>query len=653
MKKNKSLVLLYIFLILFLLFGSNLNAQQRYTKYRLTSGLAINGNLHSADFGELPGFENCCVNFSGDFGIGYSVFAGAEYMAEDRLLGMNWSFGLLLEYANLSVPLSERDEKFAHIIFEDHYVDGVADHIIDPSINAISVDMGMTFYPFESLPLGIRPGFKVGFLQGMTFTQEERLVSPSGVTWENGSTVRNETGGDIPEAASALLALSLALKYDTYEFDNFLVTPQLQFNYGLNNFSSVDWKINSANLGIAINYRVPRPERIPPMPAPMPLFPEPPSSAGLDLALNVSSRNNPLHNNSQLIYNLFVEEKTSSFSILPVVFFKDNSAEFIDNNHKFKEGFEKAQHNVFDELKNYVKNNPGLNIRLIAKSLDTESPDIADLRIKKVKDILISTGIDANRIHTDKETVKISSLNHDELKEENRAVWFEFDDKKEILNAVGDTSVTITSGKLNLEIRPEIKAEAGISEFNGKILLGGNDADRFDADGKEWNYKFDDEADNPQYDAGLTLIAELKDGEGKNIKETVNLELTPIVKRIQSYENLISENDNEITREYILGYFDFDESQFSYFDDNVGSKIKSAVEAGKTVQIYPLTDRTGSKEHNARLAVARMYAALNKLGINKEDVQIIIPENFLFSNDSPYGRILNRSILVRIKDTLE
>jgi hypothetical protein len=50
------------------------------------------------------------------------------------------------------------------------------------------------------------------------------------------------------------------------------------------------------------------------------------------------------------------------------------------------------------------------------------------------------------------------------------------------------------------------------------------------------------------------------------------------------------------------------------------------------------------------LATARANSAIKLLNLEKDRVNINIPKDYFFSNDIPYGRMMNRAVIVRIKD---
>ncbi|MEJ5244949.1 MAG: OmpA family protein, partial [Bacteroidota bacterium] len=104
-------------------------------------------------------------------------------------------------------------------------------------------------------------------------------------------------------------------------------------------------------------------------------------------------------------------------------------------------------------------------------------------------------------------------------------------------------------------------------------------------------------------------------------------------------------------KEYaILGLFDFDSSEFSLFDNRVREKVLDDLHyRGKKLTIIPFTDNIGSKEYNTKLAEKRALAAVQLLQLRDEDYKIEYPTQYLYDNRTPLGRILNRSVIIRIE----
>ena len=101
--------------------------------------------------------------------------------------------------------------------------------------------------------------------------------------------------------------------------------------------------------------------------------------------------------------------------------------------------------------------------------------------------------------------------------------------------------------------------------------------------------------------------------------------------------------------EYILGFNSFDKSEIYAVNQLALSEIKNALENGRKIEFLPLTDSLGTDEHNQKLAEKRAKSAIKFLKLPEDKINIVYPKQYYFPNNRAFGRVLNRSIIVRIK----
>jgi len=120
------------------------------------------------------------------------------------------------------------------------------------------------------------------------------------------------------------------------------------------------------------------------------------------------------------------------------------------------------------------------------------------------------------------------------------------------------------------------------------------------------------------------------------------------------FKNVISDKEeSNYVQQVLLAYCEFDKADLNAINKNAVNLIKEKYKEGCIIEIIPLFDFLGSDEHNLALAYARANSALKLLGLKKHNVQITIPKAFFFSNEMPFGRMLNRAVIVRIKNISE
>ena len=636
--------ILYNFLILCFF---SLKSEEKITPFKIVGGTALTGNLYLSNFTELQGYPSCCQNFDVATGFGYNVFVGGEYLFQNKLLGLPYSADFLFSWNNLSAKYAIK-EKLANVITGNDYIEAFSEHSLDASIQSFIIEPGIKIEPLNSIPLSFRVGLKLGMLFGMTFIQEERILSPSWITYkETGTKIKYHYSGDIPNASKVCSALSFGFGYEAIKSGNFSITPIINFNYGLNNITSdLDWKISSLHAGISIGYNIPKPKNVPPQEPPLPKLPEPPKSKKLDLELEIYANNNKLKNDDTLFVSIRERKFINRFILLPIAFYKVNSSEMIDI--KMNRSEEEAQKDAYKSAIKYLKENPKVNLTLISSALNTENQDTVK---KRINELLIETEkhkIEKDRIKIKEILIEAKELSRKEMEEDNCYIRFDFSDGAEIISYKSDTAAKYFVESVELTIKPKIQSDFKIKNFEGDVLSDRNTIFRF----KNESSIFDMKPDKyPFYNNKLEITAKAVDELNNTEAEKIILNLQPKPVYDGVFENVISDIDQDnYVSQWTLGYCEFDKAEFSFVNKDAVEQIKNSINSGNVIEIIPLFDFLGTEEHNIKLAEARANAALNLLGIKPEKAIINIPKDYFFSNDNPYGRMMNRTVIVRIKN---
>ncbi len=644
----------YIFLSLIflcILLTGNLPAQNKSTPHSLSFGGDVNGNFYFASFSKFNDVENCCTDFGNTFGLGYNIHAGYEYLFPSKLFGMPWKFDLTLGYSDLSAQFSET-EKFANIIIGDDYVSGIAEYIIDPNVKSFNINPGIYFDPIKNVPMSVRLGFQVGFLLDMTYYQEERLIEPPDVYYENGERVRGQYSGPIPDAESQYYAVNLGLRYRAAEFGNFALYPSLMFNYGLTNLvQGIDWKASSVLGGISLVYNFPKAAKPRPAAPPLPELPEPalppvPST----LEIMVRTELNGIDGN-EFDLPLTVYQSKSQYYLLPYIFFKENSAEPSEIS-KHTEGNireDVAQSHLIEAVADILKQYSDFNVILFASSLDTESEKVVSERITRITNALVSYGIDISRISVSQRKVKSEDFEKPELLGENIFVKLELLDSDLIPYSETKIVKKEYARENILSVIPEINTSDPIEKFKGKIYHDKKLIKTFDRQGTKININTTMPASVVESVNPIVLqieaFAENKARAKANTKKS--LTLRPVEESFVTTVNTV-ETQKKKYSQFILCYFDFDKEEPKIINYKVLQVIQEAAAEGKKIEILPLTDNIGEENYNNKLATKRAAAALKILKQNNIEAEVHYPMSYLFPNETPLGRMLNRSVVVRI-----
>ena len=620
------------------------SAPSKDTDYQISGGGQVNFNNNNASFSSLPGLTSCCNQFQGGSGIGAGFFAGIDYRSNYLQDFFKKSkVNLKLTYSNLSTEFT-RSEFAGNVISGNTVQQGMVQHTLTPKLNLIGAEIGTTIYPVDAIPASIYVGLNAGYLFGHSFSYQEQLLSPDNVTFENGLRVRALQSGSLTGANSLLFAFSFGLKYDLLRINNIVIAPQLTYNLGISSVvQSVNWKVNTLSIGIAINYILQEPKRPDPIPPPM-LNPEPPRHiVKPEVAINLFVDNIKLNPGDTIFIPVLSTVQRQIFTIIPKIFFQKNSADLYSPQTTFPLDQYDAQNFVMVAAIEYMLVHNDVNLHLKFSSSPDEDSTMVKLRIENIINQFSSAGIDKSRIMSN---IINNSGNHlyDVLQDEFRYVEFAFTDNTKALDIIKDTLINATVKPSALLLIPEIANTNTKVNIRGEVFVG--------------NQKIKDFAETQIIlpidntfinNKELRINAKLYyTGLNDEINETkYNLKTKPEQENI--LENIIQSSDSPTQyQEYFLGYFDFDGTSFTGYNQQVINTVREAAQNGKKIEILPLTDNIGIEAHNSQLARLRANSALQILNLNLSDTQITIPRNYLYNNDTPIGRTLNRSVVIRI-----
>lgn len=647
MKLNRLWICIALFAFVF-----SANAQEKeYTNYSVQLGLYLNGNIYSGSFTALPDVPNCCTEFSSAFALKPAFSFGFEYDFGKLLFEKKTSYILKLTYQNLSADYKE-NEYIGNRIRPDGFDKIYADYILEPEITNIATEHILAWNIIEDVPLDILAGVQLGFNIKTDYYQVEKLVSPKDVSFdENGSKSINESSGKIPSASAFYAALSLGLRYKAYTSSGIDFMPEIQFNYGLTKpVSSIDWSISSLRAGVTMSYRIPKSQIPPPAPPAAPPAAElkAPPVGQINLNLFVQDENNNDVSGKSISIPVSKVKSLSYYSFVPVVFFEKNSTEIKTNAKPGDNSIGTAElTDVFKVISNYIMITDISNkIKIKIMSTSDEDPNIGEKRIEAMRMKLVSLGYDRNNITFENEIVK-AKFRYPELADENRSASFTLDNSGLLSVETLQSSNCTISGDAVLKIKTKYEAETFPIKFDGNVYLNNKKFADFPINGKE--IRIDKnlvDCDLLDKKPIIDIQAELQDGDGQKVIRNANLTLESKTISDEKYINL--DPNTNYSALFIVGYFGFDSAVLTHFDDNAKKIIAEHISKGGKVEILPMTDNLGAERYNTALAQARGKSAISKLGLSDGSYKVIINENGLFSNETPMGRMMNRSVAVKL-----
>ncbi|MES2767002.1 MAG: OmpA family protein [Bacteroidota bacterium] len=619
---------------------------QEKTPWALTGGAFLNGNLHSAAFENvMPGGDNGGT-FKNGFGLGASAYAGVEFTPlKPTLFGIPYRMAAKLSFNLLSAPLTT-DYYFGNVINGNSSIKGNTKQTVEASIGLLALEPGIILSPFENTPVNFTLGAQIGTPIISSYKQSEEWtnVEPAG------SVLQTNYGGegDIPNKSSIYAALSIGAQYEAMSFGTFVVLPEIQYNYALTNLSSsLNWKASSVRGGVAIRYALLKTP--PPVEPPPP--PPPPAPKVLALSAEVFKDGSPVSAGSVIDITVPVNAYITQYALAPIAFFEKNSSTIAlpksDNGFKTATQ-EEAQTAIANSLKNFLKVNSQSKVTIIGSASADEEPAIAQQRAETIARFLKTQGISSDRISLSQEVSK-DNLRYEELREEQRYVRFDFSNNQNVVldtvmvlgNRPFESSNTPKPLQIEFTARPIFTAEAAPYQINGTATSDG---------------VFKNLSESPETftipvaytDVVLKPVAvnyTIKDAEGKTQNASVNFSVRPR-QEIRRIENEVLKTEGNF-QEYVLGFFKFDEARMYAMNSDALLKAQNALKTGKKIQLIAMTDNLGTPEYNAQLARQRAQTARELFG-KAADVEIIYPETPVFANSTPQGRVLNRSVMVRI-----
>lgn len=623
-------------IILILIFTLSLNAKDSF-KPKITFG--GNYNAYIASFKELPNVPNCCDMFENGAGIGFGLGLGFDYIFDNKLFGVADYYSFGINYRDLSGVL-EKEVVSGNLIREFDFEPAYSNISLDISLAYIYTSHYLNFTPDQDLPIDLFINFDIGFASGGTYEQKEEAIRPNDYSFENGARVRDESNGDIQDLNSLFVAFGAGVKYNSIDLGRFELIPELSYQYSvLPVVNSLDWNVSSVQLGISLRgFNSPEKEPLPP-PTPEPIPQKEPIIAKVEpLEAEIMLDSPKGIFNNKISYNLTKETYKEIYYLPPVIYFDKNEVKPLEL--KSERAEDKIYGNQDDLLKSIgeeIRN--GENVAI--KFSSTQDSAFILKRVEYIIDKLDLKNSESEKIKIEIALKDQSEFKYPELAQEfekaefkisgNELIEYEFKNYEKLnTNEKVDINFEIVTNKKDPYINSYAKYNEREIELPKKDVLRLSSSDLIDF------YLLNDQ------DVTFSSIIESGD-QRKELQRTVEVEAQ--VKN-EEYLNFQSEKNES---QFILGFFNFDESEFAYIDKNTREIVEKALEDNKKVTFYPLTDNLGADNYNSNLSQARLNSALSLFN-NNSKIQTVIPKEPFFDNRHPFGRSMNRTIVVRISD---
>lgn len=636
--------------IVFIICSSLLIAGERTgTKYFLNAGL--NYNMHTTDIKGFSGTENCCDGFTGGNFLDPTFGFGMELAMGNLIFDMPASYVLQLNYNGLSSEYSE--ERFrGYKINEFDKQPIMVEHQLNPTIKLLSIGNSIYSELFSGFSFGL--GADIGFVMNSDYSQNELALTPNDFTFSNGSREINTGEGTIEEMNSLIVSLFAGVRYDLFDFSDWTIRPELKYNYIPGSLlDGKDLFVSQLSGSISFVYNMTSPE--PKAPAP-PIQPEPkvieevvvaPAPPYINVSLTLKDENgNEIKDGQKLTIPITVYETKQEYALRPVVFF--DSADY--NYKKYNiESFTNSDFDVQTEMINSIakrmKADKSLKLTLTTYDLGDEPKNMSEERLNNIEQKLKDDGVDLSRVNS-KTLALDKDFKYDELKEEYRKVEFALSDNSELIKSIYEIDSRIEFDKKSFT--PKTTINSSKDEYYREANLYVND-NSIKKENEDFTFSIDENYIEKFEKNEPVKFNYISNAEVAGIYSAANVSfiVEPTVKSVNQTINTIN-NGTKTTEQHILAYTEFDKSSFKSVDNDVLKLVRKALEQNRKVTIYASTDNLGNEEYNKALAERRATTAKSIIGGNSNNLQVIYPEQYLFSNEHPYGRMLNRAIVVRI-----
>lgn len=625
-------------------------------------------NLHDANFSKLPGVPNCCPQFTGGSGFGYSAGLLYENPFLDRFY-----WGARLRYSSKNGEALDNEPLPNGVQVGGELTDGEFRHELESTVSTIDAGPVIGYRIFEDLHIWIGAG--ASFLVQKEFSQRERLTKPenSGVFADTETRVRNDTSGNLPNPVNINYFAGAGVGYDfpLNSAGTLLGGVELAYSQGLADIiENRDWKIASARLGLAIKYC--------PKPAPPRKIDEDEledeDSPDIEARITVFSNYPSGERRRKTEIRIVQQYVTRAYQFLPYIFFDKNSSLIAEkyNLDGTPEDFSldklpidpiAYQSNILNIVGSRMRkySDAAITVRGFADP-NTESSDciLANSRAEEVKQFLVNTwNIDADRIKIPPANPPCVPENQtltptEEGFSENRRVEIA-SRYPAILAPIGEKRYleVVESLKPTLEYNPAGSTTSGIESWQ---LV----AYQSDEDDAIFSKTVSGSPKTLFQDVDANIANRLVSGE--NIKAQIHLKSKSGEIAVDLDEIPVVKDTSDVELERLsLAVFQVSGDKLRGVDMAAIDNFVSDLGEGDTISVIGYTDKLGDPDENKRLSdrrakkvcehIRRIFQRQAVPPVLKrcEGVAFYEKPPQIFSYDSPEERYFSRTVFIEIK----
>jgi outer membrane protein OmpA-like peptidoglycan-associated protein/Mg-chelatase subunit ChlD len=332
---------------------------------------------------------------------------------------------------------------------------------------------------------------------------------------------------------------------------------------------------------------------------------------------------------------------------------------------KHLKGAMEKYRNVLNIIGRRLQNHPEATIRLVGcnsnSGVEKRRSDLSRSRAEAVRAYLrYIWGIDPARMAVEERNLPAapSANRTPEGRAENQRVEI-YSEQPAILDTVNSVYVQKVCDENQLCIKPAVQSEAGIADWQIKLLCGDHDIKTMQGQGAlpgEWTIPLtaamlDDISSCGTLGARMTAT----DHEA-NVLNTGPVAALP-VKFVRRTEQMAQVQGYKVKEQYALILFDYDSAAIKARNQAVVGRIIARIKEvpDALVSIVGHTDTIGDEAYNVKLserraqAVRQAMAGASGIAADRLHVSGVGPREPLYDNSLPEGRSLNRTVTVTLE----
>jgi outer membrane protein OmpA-like peptidoglycan-associated protein/Mg-chelatase subunit ChlD len=345
------------------------------------------------------------------------------------------------------------------------------------------------------------------------------------------------------------------------------------------------------------------------------------------------------------------------------LFAKQDLTAGFDETH-LKDAMEKY-HNVLNIIGRRLQNHSEATIRLVGCNSDSGAEkgrsDLSRSRAEAVRAYLrYIWGIDPARIAVEQRNLPaVPSANRTpEGRAENQRVEI-YSEQPAILDTVNSVYVQKVCNVNQLCIKPAVQSEAGIADWQVKLLCGDREIKTMQGQGAlpdQWTIPLTAAVLEDISSCG-TLGARMTASDHEaNVLDTGPATALP-VKFMRRTEQMAQVQGYKVKEQYALILFDYDSAAIKARNQAIAERIIARIKEvpDAMVSIVGHTDTIGDEAYNIKLserraqAVRQVMAEASGLSPDRLVVSGVGPREPLYDNSLPEGRSLNRTVTVTLE----